>query len=169
MFGLLLAGCLGTSSSFDGKVYRRGPLAFAMQPPSSWRAIPAAGATLAFEEGASVIFVNARCPGAEGDVPLEALRNHLLAGTTEREFISEAREPLDGREALHSRVRAKLDGVPRFYDVYILKKDGCVYDFVHVGPEASEASANGRRRFDAFVHGFHCLEGSGAVALERSR
>jgi hypothetical protein len=36
--------------------------------------------------------------------------------------------------------------------VVVLKKDGCVYDFVHIAPPgASEAT---RERFMAFVRGF---------------
>ena len=27
-----------------------------------------------------------------------------------------------------------LDGVPMAYDIFVLKKDGCVYDLVYVAP-----------------------------------
>ena len=34
-------------------------------------------------------------------------------------------------------LRAKLDGVPMSYDIFVEKKNGCVYDLVYVGrPDA---------------------------------
>ena len=41
------------------------------------------------------------------------------------------------------------------YDVFVLKKNGCVYDFVFVGdPAKSEA---GLETFESFVGTFHTL------------
>ena len=61
-------------------------------------------------------------------------------GSTERELVSQETEPFDGREALHTRMRAKWDGVPIAFDIYVMKKDGCIYDFVYMGdPSAFDA------------------------------
>ena len=44
----------------------------------------------------------------------------------------------------------KLDGVPKYFLVYVLKKDGCVYDFWRI----SEPGAGDVAPFEAFVKGF---------------
>lgn len=90
------------------------------------------------------------------DIPLIALRAHLMIGFTERDVLSEETIPMDGREALRTRFTANLDGVPREIVMQILKKDDCVYDFALItppGPPFEEALGD----FDAFVNGFHTI------------
>jgi len=157
----LLAAC-GGARAFDGTTYRRGPVAFKVPPaPATWRAIDVPDATLAFrdEPHDASILVNARCVQRGTDVPLAALRNHLLAGTTEREIELEETLPFDEREAMHTRLVAKLDGVPMRYDTWVLKKDGCVYDFVFVA--SPEKAVGGEAAFDQFVRGFSTLPRGG--------
>jgi hypothetical protein len=172
------AGCGGAARGLDGGgVYRDERVAFRVGPiPPEWRAVRVDAANLAFrdETHRASVLVNARCGRKDQDTPLVSLTAHLLMGTTEREFASEETIPFDGREALHSRLTAKLDGVPLAYDVYVLKKDGCVYDFVHVSdrrqakaqPQVPQAQASApapesapapNAAFDAFVQGFHTL------------
>jgi hypothetical protein len=74
-------------------------------------------------------------------------------GTTARDFVHEETIPFDAREALHTVLRAKLDGVEMQYDIYVLKKDGCVYDFVYVAPPAR--FADGAPLFEQFATGIH--------------
>jgi hypothetical protein len=62
---------------------------------------------------------------------------------------------MDGRDALRTEIRAELDGVPKHYTVYVLKKDGCVYDFLHIAD--SGAPAESRAEFERFVRGFGTL------------
>ncbi|MFW2386833.1 MAG: hypothetical protein ACN4G0_00740 [Polyangiales bacterium] len=109
------------------------------------------------EAKGAVIHVDSDCDPAL-DIPLTALRSHLLIGFTEREVISEDVVPMDGREALRTRLRAKLDGVPRAILLQILKKDGCVYDFGLVtppGPSFDEALSD----FDGVLAGFSTATG----------
>jgi hypothetical protein len=151
---LLFVACGG--SSFDGQVYRSGDLAFRVGPvPSSWRSIEATGALLAFrdDDAAATVALNGRC-GLDGDdVPLEALTHHLFLQFTGRELVSQKRVDLDGRAALRTEIVAELDGVKKHYVVYVLKKDGCVYDFVYVSPGAGD----GKGEFEHFVRGFGTL------------
>jgi hypothetical protein len=50
----------------------------------------------------------------------------------------------------------ELDGVPVTLDVYLVVKDGCVYDLTHVtGREYAESARLG---FERFVQGFAVLE-----------
>ena len=85
------------------------------------------------EAKGAVMHVDSACDPAL-DIPLSALRNHLMIGFTEREVVDEELVPMDGREALRTHFNAKLDGVPREILLQILKKDGCVYDFGLVTP-----------------------------------
>jgi hypothetical protein len=142
-------------------VYRRGAIAFHLpDPPSAWRRIDLATASLAFRDDPheASILLNARCLSADDRTPLLALTNHLLMGATEREFLDQARVPFDGREAMHTTLKAKWDGVPMWIDIFVLSKDGCVYDFVYLAP-----THDGAETFEGFVNGFRTLPGSGLV------
>jgi hypothetical protein len=159
-----LVGCGGQARTFDGEVYRAGPIAFRIGPvPGGWRRVEVGDAALAFRDdahGASIL-VNARCKKPDDVTPLVALTNHLVMGSTEREVTVQEVEPFDGREALRTRMRAKWDGVPMAHDIFVVKKDGCVYDFVYSGaPEAFDA---GVPTFESFVRSFRALPGSGVV------
>lgn len=150
---VLLSAC--ASGGFDGQVYRSDDLSFKVGPvPASWRSVAVDGTRLAFRDDAAsaTIQVNGRC-GVDGDdVPLEALTHHLFLHFTGRSMVKQERVELDGRAALRSELTAELDGVPLQYLVYVLKKDGCVYDFVH-----ASRGARGRSEFERFVQGFGTL------------
>ena len=156
---LLLAALSGTACTkpaFDGRVYHAGRMSFRVGPiPKEWRKTDAIeGSMLAFvdEPSGGTVSVYGRCGKDADDVPLTALTQHLLIGFTEREFGEQKLVPLDGREALHTIVHAKLDGVRTGLSLYVLKKDGCVYDLVFAAAPATFSS--GLERFDAFVAGF---------------
>lgn len=164
--GAALVACGGArgGGSFDGSVYRDGPIAFQLPPaPPAWRRVDVTSASLAFRDDThdASVLVNARCLSSDERTPLVALTNHLLIGATERKYIIQNVEPFDGREALHTKLEAKWDGVPMGLDLFVLSKDGCIYDFVYVGSrDTFEAGSAG---FERFVHGFHTLEGSGVA------
>jgi hypothetical protein len=153
-----LAGCGGTQKKFENGVFQDGRVSFRVPaPPPSWQRIELTDASLAFRDDSrgATILVSGRCGGKDDDTPLPALLNHLVMGTTERDFVKEETIPFDAREARHAILRAKLDGVLRAYDIFVLKKDGCVYDFVYVAPPARFAEATGE--FEGFVSGFRAL------------
>jgi hypothetical protein len=158
---LAALGALGAcgGASFDGSTYRGPDYAFRVgSPPERWRRIAISRAALAFRDDAAdaTIAVNGRC-GVDGeDVPLASLTAHLFLSFTEREILEQTVVPFDGREAMHSVLLAKLDGVPKKFDVWILKKDGCVYDLYLISPPAQHARA--ASDFDRFVRGFATLE-----------
>jgi hypothetical protein len=152
---LLLGGCGGPS--FQAGVYRGDGFAFRVgELPGGFQKLDATNTLLAFrDDGAgSTVLVNGRC-SSEGDVPLSALTSHLFMTFTDRQVVEQAVVPMDGREAMHTVMRAKLDGVPKWFDVYVLKKDGCVYDFVDISSPGSFES--NRPAFERFVSGFHTL------------
>ncbi len=155
---LVLLGVACGGAQFDGRVYRDDTLAFRVGPaPESWRAVSATHALIAFRDdpGRATIAVGGRCGKDGDDVPLAALTHHLFLHFTERDVLSQETLPLDGREALRTEMRAMLDGVPKHFVVVVLKKDGCVYDFMHIADR--DAPEAGRLDFERFVRGFSTL------------
>jgi hypothetical protein len=150
-----LALTVACCSGLVGRTYRHGDIAFDVGPiPASWRQVDADDAALAFRDDAAkvTVAVNARCREEGDDVPLKALTKHLFLEFTDRKSISERSLELDGRAALRTELFADLDGVPMHFTVYVLKKDWCVYDFMHIATPASPATS--RTQFDRFVAGF---------------
>ncbi|RYZ03230.1 MAG: hypothetical protein EOO73_28510 [Myxococcales bacterium] len=138
---------------YSGSVYDDGALHFRTGPvPPTWRAIEADGTLLAFhdDQAPATVAVNGRC-GVDGDdVPLPSLTQHLFLQFTDRRQTSQEEVSLDGRAALRTELVGKLDGVPKHFLVYVLKKDGCVYDFWRIAdPNAGDAAP-----FESFVKGF---------------
>ncbi|WP_437335924.1 hypothetical protein WME98_28125 [Sorangium sp. So ce296] len=150
-----LAGCGGPS--FDGTIYRGSEVAFRVPPaPASWRPLSVSDAAVAYRDEANgaTIALNGRCRN-EDDVPLVSLTNHLFLHFTEREVLKQEVVPFDGREAMHTVLSAKLDGVPKVFDVWVLKKNGCVYDMLLIADPARYAA--GEPAFTRMVRGFSTL------------
>jgi hypothetical protein len=161
---LVLVMACAHGDAFDGSVLRKGDIAVHLGPVApNWRQIDVDGADLAFHDesrGASAL-LDVRCGRRDDDAPLSVLTDHLVMGTTERRFDSQETIPLDGREAMRSVLRAKLDGVPMQYEIYVMKKDGCVYDIVYVA--SPDRFDQGAPDFERFVHGLHALSSPRAV------
>ncbi len=130
-------------------------MAFRVGPvPSGWRRINVGHALLAYRDDAAeaTIALNGRCNKDGDDVPLQALTHHLFLMFTHRDIISQQTLPMDGRAAMRTELTAELDGVPKHFIVYVLKKDSCVYDFIHIA--AVHPPEQSTRAFEAFVKGF---------------
>lgn len=165
-----LSGACAHEEGFAGQVLRKGDLAVQVGPvPPSWKRIDVEGADLAFHDDAreGSTLVDVRCRRRDDDAPLSVLTDHLIMGTTEREVGTQETVPFDGREAMHTLLRAKLDGVPMQYDLYVMKKDGCIYDIVYVAPPTH--FAEGAQDFERFTRGIHALSSPKAVGSERTR
>lgn len=151
--GFALGGC--SRAGFDGQVYRGEGFAFRLPPPpASWVPLEQPDVALAYRDEANdaTILISGRCGIENDDVPLVALTNHLFLQFTERTEELQEVVPFDGREALHTVLVAKLDGVSLRYDAWVLKKDGCIYDLLHFAPPAS--SEAGLPAFRELVRGF---------------
>jgi hypothetical protein len=147
LFGL---GC--STSNFDGRMFRKGNVAFRLAHlPPTWRQIEINDTALAFrdDENAATVAINGRCGKDADDVPLQSLTQHLFLQFTERRLEDQQLFPLDGREALRTEISAKLDGIEKHFVVVVLKKDGCVYDFLQIANQHQESD-----RFLDFVRGF---------------
>lgn len=152
-----LVAC-GGGPTFDGSVYRDGKIAFHAGPlGEGWRKLEMPNTALAFRDDTHLasILVHGRCNVPGDDAPLVALTNHLVIGTTERDVKLEETLPFDGREARHTVLAAKLDGVLQTFDLWVLKKDGCVYDLAYISaPQHYDAGAPA---FARFVQGFRTM------------
>jgi len=161
---LWLCGC-ASGPHLEGNVYRGDGFAFRFIPPrpeeSEWRRLDHSHA-LAYrnDRKQASILVHGRCEVDSDDVPLVALKNHLFLQFTDREVHKEEVVPFDDREALHTELTAKLDGVPMRYDVWVLKKNGCVYDLLYTAPPAHFGA--GHATFQRMVEGFATM-GSGGL------
>jgi hypothetical protein len=148
-------GC-GAHTSFREGVYHASNTSYRLGPlPPRWKRHQS-DADVAFydTELDAIIMVGSECPD-ERDAPLSVAANTLLIGFTDRQTVAEEVVPLAGREALHRRVRAKLDGAPLALDLYVLKKDGCLYDLVYLAPP--ENAARGEPDFRRLVAGFQTM------------
>lgn len=104
--------------------------------PPGWKLVKLSGNDLAYQavDSGHVMAVNSTCRDFE-DAPLPVLTRQLLMGFSDRQLIQQETHPLDdGRDALFSRYDAKLDGVPTELQLVVMKKDGCVYDFIYLSP-----------------------------------
>lgn len=156
---LVLAGAFSCGApSFDGRVFHGADVTFRVGPiPAGWERIDAGDSLLAFRDTRTPasVAVTGRCGKDGDDVPLESLTHHLFLEFTERRIESQSRLSLAGREALRTELFARLDGVEKRYTIFVLKKNGCVYDFMHIAPP--DASPEGRQAFVAFVEGFSTI------------
>jgi hypothetical protein len=154
LFLLAASGCWWTSGQLIDHRFHDDRVSYAVgDPGEGWQRLRLERADVAWHNptlGAGLL-VNSACEGVQ-DSPLAGLTNELLIGTTERELIEQTLLPWSRREALESTVVGKLDGVVRKRVLFVLKKDGCVYDIVYDAPPTTfEAGlASYRRVRDGF-------------------
>ncbi|MGD8858934.1 MAG: hypothetical protein PVI30_02915 [Myxococcales bacterium] len=150
----VVVGCGGASLS--GDIYDDGTVRYRVGPRGGgFERVEVEDNDLAFfHPDLGTISVNSTCRDYE-DVPETALMNHLLFGTREQDFRLEETVTLDGRGARHVLVDLELDGVPLTLEVFLLRKDGCVYDISHVA--ARNAPPAAREAFHRLVSGFAVL------------
>jgi len=153
----LAYGCSTTSSQFDGTVYQNESTRFSVGALPGWTRVEETDSNLAFRrDGMGVIGVHSSCEDYE-DVTPQVLANHLLFGTTERKYVLDETAPVDGRDARHVLVEASLDGVRLELEIFVLVRDGCVYDLTHARPAGSGEPVRGP--FLEFVGAFAVLDG----------
>ena len=160
VIGIFAVAC--GSAQFDGREYHGKQVSFRLGPlPSGTREINSDEAlvTLRDDSAGTTVAVGARC-GLDGDdVPLTALVQHLFIQFEPRTEVGRHEFVLDGRAALEVELDATLDGVSRHFIVVVTKKDGCVYDFMHVDGGGKDAAVErARSEFRSMVQGFSTLD-----------
>ncbi len=133
---LALAPLAACASHLSKGVYTSGDARYRIgEVPRSWRLVRLHDNDVAFlsTDSPHSLAINATCHD-HGDPSLPVLTRHLLMGFTDPRTVAETEETLDGREALRTRVIARMDGVPIEMLLVVMKKDGCVYDFTYLSP-----------------------------------
>lgn len=145
----LAGGCFGDAGVHRADRFENSHVGYDVKPPGEgWIEVKLDGADITWHNPklAAGLLVNSHCEGVQ-DSPLEGLTGELLMGTTEREILEQTRGPASGREALETVATVKLDGVPRKRMLWVLKKDGCVYDIVYdAAPESFDDGVAAYRR-----------------------
>jgi hypothetical protein len=152
-----VVGCAhAPRGSYDAETRRlcAGDVCYRVGELPGWRVVRQKGPEIAFfdDRHNAIAQANATCRADAEVASLKVLTRHLLIGYTEVEVQHEEKVPMAAREALHTIVHAKLDGVPMVLDLYVLKRNGCIFDLSLAAPpdRYSIASAD----FARFVNGF---------------
>lgn len=159
LLALVLCSAVGCgSSTFSNNVFDNGVVRYRVgEIGAGWEQVAIEDReVLAFRNAAlrTTVSVTATCDEYE-DVPEAALLNHLLFGMQQRVFRMEETITVDGRGALHTVVDVELDGVPMTLEIYLLKKDGCVYDMTLIASRTDFERA--RAGLQRLVGGFRVL------------
>ena len=105
---------------------------------------------LRHQDGLAAMLVNAECDDRAKSRSAGLLLGQLLIGLHGRATIEQNEVSVNGQQALHRVLdgRVAADGAPTRIEAYVLKDQGCVYDFAYAAPPASfEAWRADFRRF----------------------
>ena len=152
---VVLSFALGACVSINvggGKTERADDVEF-KEPPEPFDDEDAGGVDEGWKNpknGNSISYIS-EC-GTKQDPTLETLRSGVLSTLTEIEVISEDKRSFNGREALRSEARGKVDGVETRLDLMIFKKNNCIYIITYVAlPDSYDSD---RKHFENFLDGF---------------
>ena len=105
---------------------------------------------LRHQDGLAAMLANAECDDRAKSRSAGLLLGQLLIGLHDRATIEQNEVSVNGQQALHRVLdgRVAADGAPARIEAYVLKDQGCVYDFAYAAPPASfEAWRADFRRF----------------------
>ena len=140
----------------DGEVEHRADPLPVRRARADWQRVSLGDVDVAWVRDSSghTLSVNSTCTDYQ-EAPLAALHRQQLVGFTQAERVEEREEMLDGREALFSRWRAKLDGVPVELGL-VDAEEGRVHLRLHLHPPARRlrrAVAGARQAGAGLRHG----------------
>jgi hypothetical protein len=105
---------------------------------------------LRHQDGLAAMLANAECDDRAKSRSAGLLLGQLLIGLHDRATIEQNEVSVNGQQALHRVLdgRVAADGAPTRIEAYVLKDQGCVFDFAYAAPPASfEAWRADFRRF----------------------
>jgi hypothetical protein len=110
---------------------------------------------LRHQDGLAAMLANAECDERARSRSTGLLLGQLLIGVHDRATIEQNEVSVNGRPALHRVLdgRVAADGAPTRIEAYVVKDQGCVYDFAYAAPPASfeEWRADFRRFVESFA------------------
>lgn len=90
--------------------------------------------------------------GGKSDPALERMRDEALGAFSDSEILEESRLDYNGREALGTTAKGRLDGVPVQIRLILFKKNGCQYTLSYGGVQKNFADEESV--FQNFTEGF---------------
>lgn len=125
--GLLLFAQCGLLGGGGNEIVRSTD--YRVTPLPNWKAIDRFESDKAFRlPSNNVVTITSSCKGVS-EVPLDVLTRQLLIGGRNLEWVEKRNISVDGANGLFSRLRATYDNVRAYLIVFVLPKEGCVYDF----------------------------------------
>ena len=134
----LLQGCFlvtsSTSSSLEGR-YR-------VEAPLGWVEVNPGGADYSWwnSSAGATIYTDSNCEHHFEDSSLDRLVDSQVAALDDVELQSSESTTILGRAGLSTLHFGSIDGVRVSVRTTVVKRNGCVYDFVMVGPVSEDAS-----------------------------
>ena len=124
-----------------------------------WQKVSPGGADRAWWNPAlgATIYTDSNCGARFEDGKLSSLADHLFFGLTSAEVLMKETFNLNGRDAVLSVARGRLDGVWVQVGAVVLNKDACTYDLLYVS--SPERYAEGDPDFRAVFLGFRQEDG----------
>ena len=106
---------------------------------------------LRHRDGRAGMLVNAACGRDRARGPLEVLARHLLTGFRDRSVVTAEDVSVNGKVGRHAVVEGRLGehGEPTTVELYVMRDDRCLYDFLYAAPP--DAFAAGRTDFERLV------------------
>ena len=129
-------------------------------PGYDWKAVESGGADYAWynKDLGAIIYIDSNCKESFDDRPLRDSRTSLLSGISQGKAISEQAIFLDGRDALMTTHKARLDGVDINLASVVLSKNHCLYDFLYIAPP--HRFSYGLQSFTSTIYSFQTKERS---------
>ena len=152
---IVLTGCAGRR--IENGVYHSEKGYRLTLPSADWSvaADSKADLELRHQDGLAAMLANAECDERARSRSVGLLLGQLLIGVHDRATIEQNEVSVNGRQALHWVLdgRVAADGAPTRIEAYVVKDQGCVYDFAYAAPPASfeEWRADFRRLVESFA------------------
>ncbi len=118
---------------------------------SNWKEVDPDLSDLAYTntKTGSIILFNSLCKKYDNS-SLTNLQKNLLSGLDNIRIINREDVSLYNRKAIKLTANARLDGVLVYLDVYTVKKNRCVYDFVLISSSQNKIAID-RNDFQVFL------------------
>ncbi len=161
---LLLVGCAGWRDYGDTYYAHKSPAKLAEReatysfglPSGSWRPVRDVNEIQVAWingdlDGVGLIELHVQCD-EQGDSSLHQYTDHLRIDWDGWTVVEQGEASLIGRAALRTVVDAELDGIPRRNELWVVKKNGCLFDLRYSAGKTDFAA--GQADFATVVQGF---------------
>lgn len=127
---VLMVGCFG------GERAVRHAEGYHISPPKRWETASKGNGDKAFRlKSGAMVAVSSSC-NRHADADLQILTRHLLIGVRDVVFIRQTYMEVDGAQGLYSSVRGSVEGGPIRFEIFVISKAGCIFDFTLLNKKA---------------------------------